>query len=353
MSWVDDKLGLNAGFWYAGEAPPAEGIGKNLDFYVIVGDVDGSGTVYHKTNGAWDEIGSLSGGGGGGPPVVGIWYSGTAVPAVDIGNDGDFYLQTGDTSLDGTVYQKQIGAWVEVGSIIPEPPPPVVGVWHSNNAPPDVDLGNEGDFFLETGDTSNDGRVSQKQAGAWVEVGSIVPPPPVVSVADLNLYSPVDVFIINTTLNNGTGETVGSQFFIRPGATAVLITGIRFYWNSALGETVKVSLYDPAGGAPLRTVNVVTSGIGKYTGTFATPYSVSGSAYQKLFTAAFFQVSAGKYSHAAGNASPLSTYTPARPFFGGRRLGWVGFNRFGSGDSNPTLDGSTEWVPVEPVLSEV
>lgn len=165
-------------------------------------------------------------------------------------------------------------------------------------------------------------------------------------------FSPTDVFPIRSAFHADSGETVGTQFCIRPGLLAIQITGIRFYWNSAGGETIKCSLYDPTAGS-LATITIVTSGVGPYTATFASPYVVPPADYQLLLTAAIFETTLGTFFWVGGNGPPINTFTPALPFFGGRRLVWSRFNRFAVGDGNPNLDGGNAWVPIEPVLAEI
>lgn len=62
----------------------------------------------------WNAL-EYAGGGGGGAK----WLNGSAAPTSALGEDGDYYLRTSN----GAVYEKQDGAWVQVGAIMgPEGP---------------------------------------------------------------------------------------------------------------------------------------------------------------------------------------------------------------------------------------
>jgi hypothetical protein len=165
------------------------------------------------------------------------------------------------------------------------------------------------------------------------------------------VFSPVDTLRDNNTdapADTNGDQTSGTAFFVRSGS-AVEITGIRFYWAGTANQVVKTVLYSAAG-AVLKTANVTTAGAGAYTSTFASPYAAQTGIRYK--SAVYDTTGAGqKYTKVANN-SLSAGLVPARPFFGGRRIGWLDLGLWLAGDNNPTSTASNEWYLVEPVLSE-
>lgn len=171
------------------------------------------------------------------------------------------------------------------------------------------------------------------------------------------VFSAVDTLLVDNNAPQGPAgdQTDGTMFFVRPGSN-VNITGIRFYWHPATNETVKCALYSNAG-ALLASVNVVTSGAGIYTGTFASPIlcdaaGAGAGAFNRRLIAAVHDVAGGKYTKYDKTSLPSTTW-PALPFFGGRRIGWINFALWKAGDVAPDTTAATEVYPVEPVLVEL
>lgn len=165
------------------------------------------------------------------------------------------------------------------------------------------------------------------------------------------VFSPVDTLRENNTdtpADANTDQTSATSFFIRSGP-ACDITGIRFYWAGTANQVVKTVLYSAAG-AVLKTANVTTAGAGVYTSTFSSPHTASPGIQYK--SAVYDTTGSGqKYTKVANN-SATAGLVPARPFFGGRRIGWINLGLWLAGDNNPTSTAANEWYLVEPVLSE-
>lgn len=164
-------------------------------------------------------------------------------------------------------------------------------------------------------------------------------------------FSPVDTLRDNNTdapADTSGDQTSATAFWIRTGS-AVTITGIRFYWAGTSNQVIKTVLYSAAG-AVLATANVTTAGAGVYTSTFSVPYSASSGLQYKA--AAYDTSGAGKRYTKVSNSSLTAGLVPARPFFGGRRIGWINFGLWLAGDNNPTSTAANEWYLVEPVISE-
>jgi hypothetical protein len=162
------------------------------------------------------------------------------------------------------------------------------------------------------------------------------------------VFSAVDTLAVdnNAPQTANANQSQGVSFFIRPGPS-VDIVGIRFRWQSALGETVKCGLYSAAG-ALLASVNVVTSGAGLYEGEFASPVT---PVFNRKYIASVHDVAGGTYSFYDKTAACSLTW-PALPFFGGRRIGWMNFALYHTGDASPDTTANTEVYPAEPMLQE-
>jgi hypothetical protein len=132
----------------------------------------------------------------------------------------------------------------------------------------------------------------------------------------------------------GTGisagsNTVGTEFYTTANAT---ITGGTFFWNSGSAVTIRITLWS-SGGSALKTVDVVTSGAGLYTGTFASAFSAtsytlywitiwetSGTSFASQYSitrqpvyALGAQVDLFAVGFSAGNAMPATPVTGLYP----------------------------------------
>lgn len=87
------------------------------------------------------------------------WFSGTGIPTDDIGNDGDFYLRT----TDSTIWKKDNGTWAQVADLSGADG----AVWHTGAGAPDDSLGKDGHFYFRTG--TDAAEIYEKVSGSWVK----------------------------------------------------------------------------------------------------------------------------------------------------------------------------------------
>ncbi|QGZ16318.1 hypothetical protein Hena1_01680 [Erwinia phage Hena1] len=118
--------GEQGSVWIWGATPPADTVGRDGDYFLVVPvpPTDSSnGDVYNKASGTWTYIGNIRGadGDGSGTGSDGAkWFNGTGVPVASLGADGDYYLRTttvSTTAGNGDVYVKASGAWSVTGNI--------------------------------------------------------------------------------------------------------------------------------------------------------------------------------------------------------------------------------------------
>ena len=122
--------------WFYRTGTPDNSLGQDGDLLIRTDN----NTVYEKRSGAWVEIADLSGADG---AAGATWRTGTGVPADTLGDNGDYYFQTGTTAAAGTVYRKESGTWdslFDIGG----------GEWLSGTGVPAGSLGKVGDFFFRT-----------------------------------------------------------------------------------------------------------------------------------------------------------------------------------------------------------
>jgi integrin beta 8 len=167
------ELALQTGFvgstWLTGGDIPDDEMGSIGDLYLA----ESTSTIYKKTSEGWVFVASLTGppgvvGAPGTPGVPGAtWLSGTADPATNVGNDGDFYLNTSTTA----VFQKLADGWIELMTLLgPAGSPGSSGqdgldgsAWFTGNIPPDPNQGRDGDFYLDLSTVS----LYNKTGGSW------------------------------------------------------------------------------------------------------------------------------------------------------------------------------------------
>ena len=118
--------------WHFGSGPPDAALGADGDFYL---DTDDS-TVWRKAAGAWSEIADLGGADGA------RWFTGAGLPAPTLGEDGDWYFRTANAGI----YRKESGAWEFQLDIDGEDG----ATWHSGTGAPSLSLGVTGDWYFRT-----------------------------------------------------------------------------------------------------------------------------------------------------------------------------------------------------------
>jgi hypothetical protein len=162
-------------------------------------------------------------------------------------------------------------------------------------------------------------------------------------------WNPVDYFVASGGAPTLTGGdfTVGTGFQVN---TSQIVTGIRFYWPGAPAVTIRCRLWDGAG-AGLASVDVVTAGIGKYTGTFATPVTIPVIASLTLrYKVSIWETTGTNYARWSGGVSPA--IYPVLPNFASQFSFWKTFAQWAAGNAHPGGDNTgVEWFPVEPVFS--
>lgn len=160
-------------------------------------------------------------------------------------------------------------------------------------------------------------------------------------------FSPVDWYVLNGTAPVSTAGNFTSGTAFRP-TRAVRITGVRFYWNNAGGQTVNVSIWNTTDAAAQKTDSVVTSGIGYYTVTFGTPYDVPSNRVNEIHYCAM-RDNAGAIYMVTTAASAKSTTDPSGFL---SEPGWLFVNMasFAAGAAKPTGTAGGNRYPCEPVF---
>ena len=163
--------GTDGSEWLSGSGVPGAGIGDDGDFYLDTA----TGDVYTKTAGIWNApILNISGtvGAAGADGDDGLSFrTGTGVPLVGVGIDGDSYIDLGSAGVD--LYVKSGGIWVDTGIDLK-------GATGANGTDgfnflqgvgvPASGLGNDGDSYLD----SDTGNLYIKQTGSWTLTGNLL-----------------------------------------------------------------------------------------------------------------------------------------------------------------------------------
>ena len=136
--------GIAGATWLSGERDPSTVIGNDGDFYLRTGD----SSVWQKDGGTWTRIAELAGADGA------DWFTGFGLPSTVLGEDGDWYFRTSNAGL----YRKEGGAWEFQLDIDGEDG----AVWHSGTGLPSTAVGAVGDWFFRT----DNGFVYEKTAAA-------------------------------------------------------------------------------------------------------------------------------------------------------------------------------------------
>ena len=149
----DGDDGADGATWHSGANVPGSALGNNGDFYFRTSNT----TVYSKSGGAWSVLSSLAGSDGA------TWHTGIIVPVSALGNNGDFYFKSDDASI----WSKTAGAWaqqIEIHDGDDGDDGTDGATWHSGTGVPANDLGAQGDFYFQT----SNGYVYEKTgATAW------------------------------------------------------------------------------------------------------------------------------------------------------------------------------------------
>jgi hypothetical protein len=160
-------------------------------------------------------------------------------------------------------------------------------------------------------------------------------------------FSYVDFITANGVFDTPAGSfTTGIGFQVTQSS---VITGVRFYWAGATARTIKCSLWNPAG-ANVQNVDVATTGVGLYNGTFASPQTIvpapsPGQGPSGNWKISMWEKSGSVYSRFNGAVAQL----PALPWLLGPSLFLTQTGFFIAGDANPTST-SAEKYACEPIF---
>ena len=154
-SQIADLSAADGARWFTGSGLPAPTLGQDGDWYFRTSNAG----IYRKMAGAWTFILDIDGADGA------TWHSGVGVPGPMLGNVGDFFFRTDQ----GYIYEKTAAAvWTFLRDITG--PQGIAGaIWHSGSGIPSAALGEDGDFYLRTSNST----VWQKAGGAWSQVADL------------------------------------------------------------------------------------------------------------------------------------------------------------------------------------
>ena len=124
--------GIAGATWLSGAGAPAAGLGEDGDFYLRTSN----STVWRKAAGAWSQVADLSGADGA------RWFTGASFPAAGLGADGDWYFRTSNAGI----YRKVTGAWEFQLDVDGEDG----ATWHGGSGGPTASLGQRGDWYFRT-----------------------------------------------------------------------------------------------------------------------------------------------------------------------------------------------------------
>ena len=151
---ITGPRGINGTLWFEGAGPPAANLGNNGDFYLNTT----TNQVYRKSGGSWSVLVDFSGADGA------QWFTGSGVPSSSTGRNGDWYFRTGTGSVAGSIYRKVSGAWVKQIDIDQGNDGADGSVWHGGAGAPSGSLGKVGDWYFRT----SNGYVYEKTgASTW------------------------------------------------------------------------------------------------------------------------------------------------------------------------------------------
>ena len=150
------EKGEDGSKWITGTDMPTTEVGVNGDMYLDTDDY----VLYQKANNQWQVVMNNF---GKGEVVEGNkWFTGTNTPAVELGANGDMYIDTDDYIL----YQKTDGQWIVAISDFGKGEEAEATKWITGTLSPATDLGSDGDMYLDTDDYI----LYQKENGVWKTV---------------------------------------------------------------------------------------------------------------------------------------------------------------------------------------
>lgn len=148
--------------------------------------------------------------------------------------------------------------------------------------------------------------------------------------------------------NNTTGMLFFARQDTKSGAANVYCQGGRFYWGSALPNTIRVSLWRTGSAVAVATVDVAVNGIGVYEGRFTTPALING--FENWFIT-FYETTGTLYQDGAPIPNFASRYSPgiqmrSFPLYTGIQSGSQ------AGDNKPAIfPGPSIYYLIEPIVS--
>lgn len=155
----------------------------------------------------------------------------------------------------------------------------------------------------------------------------------------------------NVTTNASSSITMGNTVFATDGS--LVMTGIRFWWDGAGARTVRLSLWDGVTDTKLATVDVAANGAGSYTGTFASPVTLTP--FREYRISKRDQDSAHRWFASDANISTQTgTLMGSGVFYGKPSEGWVraaGCYSPGATDEFPSTNDSSAIYLLDPVFS--
>jgi len=221
--------------------------------------------------------------------------------------------------------------------------------WRNGSGAPSDGTGVDGDYYLRT----SNGDVYKKASGTYSVVGNIQGPAGADGAdgADATAvpmpWSPVDYMSKNESVGNGSGSvSTGIGFAL---TEALTITGARFWWGHGTAVNVKVSLWTTdatAGHTRQRNATVAVSGIGLFTATFSSPYTIASTSINRQLYIAMWETTGTRYTQVV----PNYVISPALPFIVGK-VHLMNFKSYGNGDVEPTSTAASENYPIEPIFA--
>lgn len=145
-----------------GASDPHIGQGSTGDYYLNTSTAD----LFQKGAVNWAFLCNLSG-----PPGASgaIQYNGSGVPAVGLGNNGDYYIRT----TTGDLYYKSAGAWTIIFNLTgPTGAAGTSSVIRQGAGAPGAGLGNDSDLYIRT----SNGDLYYKALGAWSVISNVIGP---------------------------------------------------------------------------------------------------------------------------------------------------------------------------------
>ena len=224
--------------------------------------------------------------------------------------------------------------------------------WRDGSGAPSDGTGVDGDYYLRT----SNGDVYKKASGTYSVVGNIKGATGATGTAGADgadaadvvmPWSPVDYMSKNESVGNGSGSvSTGIGFAL---TDTVTITGARFWWGHATAVNVKCSLWTTdatAGHTRQRNATVAVSGVGLYTATFSSPYTILSTSVNRQMYIAMWETSGTRYTQVV----PNFVISPALPFIVGK-VHLMNFKAYGNGDVEPTTTAASENYPIEPIFA--